>query len=134
MVMNVSNAATDTAALGRGVPGSNVSAASSLPKRQAVAADGQDQDRASRTEPDQVAETTVKAAVMQINDYLQSVQRNLEFSIDESTGCTVVTVRDAATDEVIRQIPPETTLAIMRAFASQEEGGQRGGLLLREQV
>ena len=44
------------------------------------------------------------------------VEQNLLFSIDEDTERTVVKVVDAATDEVIRQIPSEEVLAIAKAL------------------
>ena len=40
---------------------------------------------------------------------------NLEFALDPSTGKTVVSIIDAGTQEVIRQIPSEEMLAIARA-------------------
>jgi flagellar protein FlaG len=133
--MNVSNATTDTAVIGRGVPSSSSPPASALPKRQGVAADGQPPDQpTAATAADQVSETVMQAAVTRLNDYVQDVQRNLEFSIDKDTGCTVVTVRDAETDEVIRQIPPEKMLAVMRALAERESGSPAPGLLVREKA
>ncbi|MDN3518273.1 flagellar protein FlaG [Aquisalimonas lutea] len=51
-------------------------------------------------------------AVQQINDAVQVVRRDLEFSVDDETGKAVVKVLDARSDEVIRQIPAEEILAI----------------------
>jgi flagellar protein FlaG len=132
MVMNVSNAAIDTAAGGRGLPSCTTSAVSGVPKRQGVAAGGQQQDQGSGTDSDQASGTSIKAAVTRLNDFVQNVQRNLEFKIDDATGCTVVTVRDAQTDEVIRQIPPEQILKIMQQLADHGQGETTVGLLLRE--
>jgi flagellar protein FlaG len=56
----------------------------------------------------------VRAAARQIDSYLKSVGRELEFSIDEATGRTVITVRMTATGEVIRQIPNEEVLELAR--------------------
>jgi len=53
-------------------------------------------------------------AVKDINEYVQNVQRDLRFSIDEDSGHTVITVLDGETEEVIRQIPAEEILAIAR--------------------
>ncbi|MDT8310860.1 MAG: flagellar protein FlaG [Methylophaga sp.] len=60
-------------------------------------------------------------AVSQINDYVQNVQRSLQFSIDEPSGRSVVTVIDKETEEVIRQIPIEEVLTIARIIAEQFE-------------
>ncbi len=61
----------------------------------------------------------LESAVSQLNDYVQSIQRSLSFSIEESTGRTVVKVFDSQTDELIRQIPPEETLKIAAALQEQ---------------
>jgi flagellar protein FlaG len=58
-----------------------------------------------------LTEALAKAA-QQIEEYLRSSGRDLEFRIDEATGRTVVSVRDPQTGEVIRQIPSEEALRI----------------------
>lgn len=55
----------------------------------------------------------LEKAVESINDFLQSSKRSLEFSVDETSGRTVIKVMDAEREEVIRQIPPETALELM---------------------
>jgi flagellar protein FlaG len=47
------------------------------------------------------------AAVKELNTAMKVVNTNLSFSIDSVTKQTVVTVTDANTHEVIRQIPSE---------------------------
>ncbi len=56
----------------------------------------------------------VRAAAAQIDSYLKSVGRELEFRVDEDTGMTVVTVRETASGDVIRQIPNEEVLQLAR--------------------
>ncbi len=58
----------------------------------------------------------VKAAVEQIDSYLKSSRRELQFQVDEESGEVIVRVRDAATGEVIRQIPGEEALRVARAL------------------
>jgi flagellar protein FlaG len=60
--------------------------------------------------------SSVKAAAQQIDSYLKSIGRNLDIHVDQDTGRTVVTVRDAATGDVIRQIPNEETLRLARSL------------------
>lgn len=60
----------------------------------------------------------VRAAARQIDSYLKSVGREVEFRVDDETGMTVVTVRETATGEVIRQIPNEEVLQLARRFES----------------
>ncbi|MDR3412056.1 MAG: flagellar protein FlaG [Formivibrio sp.] len=54
----------------------------------------------------------LKAAVQEIEKYVQSIKRNLEFSIDETSGRVVVKVIATATGEVVRQIPTEEVLKL----------------------
>ena len=55
-------------------------------------------------------------AVDQLNGYLEETHRGLRFSIDDNSGRTIVRVVDRETDEVIRQIPSEEMLAMIRHF------------------
>jgi flagellar protein FlaG len=61
-----------------------------------------------------IATKDVKAAVAQINDYVQSVQRDLQFSFDDELGATVVRVIDRRSGELIRQIPNDVALDLAR--------------------
>lgn len=54
----------------------------------------------------------LKIAVQEIEKFVQSVKRNLEFSIDESSGKVVVKVIASGTGEVVRQIPSEEALKL----------------------
>lgn len=70
----------------------------------------------------------MRNAIVNINRYLRDTDRNVQFDVDESTGKTVVSVVDANTHEVIRQMPSEETLAIARAIS------RMSGLLLNERA
>jgi len=63
---------------------------------------------------DQPLLDAMKAAAEQIEAYLKSSGRELEFRVNEDTGRTVITVRDSATGEVIRQIPNDEALRLAR--------------------
>jgi len=52
----------------------------------------------------------------------------LAFSIDDSTGKTIVRITDVQTGEMIRQIPSEEMLAIARSIDKMQ------GLLLQQEV
>jgi len=60
-----------------------------------------------------------QAVVNKIADFAQSIQRDLQFSIDEKLGETVIKVVDSKTHEVIRQIPSKEALAIARHVREQ---------------
>ncbi|MFD2643348.1 flagellar protein FlaG [Pseudomonas japonica] len=58
----------------------------------------------------------LQSAVKALQDYVQSLQRNLEFSMDDSTGTVVVKVVARDSGEVIRQIPSETALELAKSL------------------
>lgn len=64
--------------------------------------------------------------ISQLNNSLQNIQRNLEFSIDNDVGKIVINVKDKETDEVVRQIPSEEFLELARNLhAANERLNQR---------
>jgi flagellar protein FlaG len=63
----------------------------------------------------------LKQAVSQLNDFVQSMQRNLQFSIDKESGAMVVKVIDAKSEKIIRQMPSEETLRLARSLAEQSD-------------
>lgn len=56
----------------------------------------------------------MEAVAQQLRDYLRSNGRDLEFRVDADTHAMVITVREAASGEVIRQIPNEEALQMRR--------------------
>ncbi|WP_219266171.1 flagellar protein FlaG [Pseudomonas sp. Xaverov 259] len=66
-------------------------------------------DSAATVEPQRQA---LEKAVTDIREFVQASQRNLDFSIDDSTGRVVVKVIATDSGEVIRQIPSETALKL----------------------
>ena len=67
-------------------------------------------------------------AVNDLTQNMQNLQRSLEFTVDESSGRTVVTVIDKETQKVIRQIPQKDILAL----ASRIE--KAAGMLVHEEA
>lgn len=54
----------------------------------------------------------VKQAARQLETFMQSMNRYLEFRVDQDSGRTVVTVKDKTTGETIRQIPSEEVMRL----------------------
>ena len=54
------------------------------------------------------------AVAQQLREFLRSNGRDLEFRVDADTDAMVITVREAASGEVIRQIPSEEALQMRR--------------------
>jgi flagellar protein FlaG len=65
-------------------------------------------------------EGEVQKAVDQLNNYIQTVQRDLHFSLDKDSGALVVKVIDSKTDTVIRQMPSEESLKLARHLAEEQ--------------
>jgi flagellar protein FlaG len=76
-----------------------------------------------------VDDAALEAAVSQVADYVQNVQRNLSFSVDKESGHTVVKVIDSKSDEVIRQIPSEELLALARRLTDMNREDVKGVLV-----
>ncbi|TPG78753.1 flagellar protein FlaG [Pseudomonas mandelii] len=70
-----------------------------------------EESKGSQTEQEQL-----KMAVQEIEKFVQSVKRNLEFSIDEPSGKVVVKVIASDSGEVIRQIPNEEVLKLANSL------------------
>jgi flagellar protein FlaG len=60
-------------------------------------------------------EVVAKAAA-DIQQFVQSMGRNLSFSVDEVSGYHVVRVVNPSTGELVRQLPSEELLKIARDF------------------
>ncbi|MBK5416561.1 flagellar protein FlaG [Pseudomonas sp. TH31] len=58
----------------------------------------------------------LKTAVQEIEKFVQSVQRNLEFSIDETSGKVIVKVIASESGEVIRQIPSAEAMKLAESL------------------
>lgn len=55
---------------------------------------------------------SLEKAVSDMQDFVQSVRRDINFQLDDGTGQVVVRVTEAATGDVIRQIPSEEALRL----------------------
>ena len=54
----------------------------------------------------------VETAVASIQDAVQSVRRNVNFSLEDGSGRIVVKVTDAMSGDIIRQMPSEEALRL----------------------
>lgn len=75
-----------------------------------------------------VSPEELKRVVVQANAFIQSVQRNLEFSVDQDTHTMVMKVVDRDSGEVVRQIPPEQALSMLKQL---NEVGSKIGFLFK---
>ena len=59
----------------------------------------------------------LQKAMDDLQRYVDDLGRNLNFSIDDSIDRTIISVRDAKTQELVRQIPGEEVIAMSRQIA-----------------
>lgn len=75
-------------------------------------------NEAKEPRPDQ---ETLDEVVSDMNNLVRELHRELQFSIDDESGETVIKVIDSETDEVVRQIPSEEVVRMRRHL--QEAAG-----------
>lgn len=76
-------------------------------------------------------EPQIEIAVDKLNGFMAEMKRDLEFSFDKDSNRTVVTVRDATTQEVVRQLPSEAALKLAKVLQDTRslDSGSLGQLL-----
>lgn len=101
------------------------STASGQPKKQAspvareVVESGKRLPDRGNVEPPKPKPADVQKAVQQIQNFLSSSQRQLQFRVDDQSGRTIITVINPQTKEVVRQIPDDQVLKLAAAMRQQ---------------
>ena len=110
----------------------NVAAYNAVEESEAPVALGNDNEQVtSRAELEQ--------AVSDINTYVQTINRELQFRVDDvlPLGRTIVTVIDADTEETIREFPSKEALALahrLKDEAAEAVQSQIEGLIISAQA
>ena len=91
-----------------------------------VAADQVAQAVAQQSKSAAEQSASLEQAMKQLEATVQAKANNLQFSVDDTTGKTVVRVIDSSSGSTIRQIPSEEALAIAQDIERMK------GLLLRD--
>lgn len=68
-------------------------------------------------EPGAASPERIQEAVSSIQEFVQSVRRDINFSLDDSSGRVVVKVTDTKSGDVIRQIPSEEALKLAESLS-----------------
>lgn len=76
----------------------------------------------SRQSSPKVNAQLLAAAIEQLNSLAEAQRRELQFSIDEPTGKTIVKVFDSSSQELIRQIPAKEVLELAERFGEGDTG------------
>lgn len=79
---------------------------------------------ARRSDTPQASAEQVRSAVAEIERIVQMSARNLQFSIDDDSGKTIVSVIDKNTGDLVRQIPSKELMEIAKSV------GRMQGLLV----
>ena len=76
--------------------------------------------------------------IQDLSQYNQSIERTLQFNVDEELGVTVVKVLDKETNELVRQFPQEEILNFSRKLKELNEENMNNtntkGFFLQEKV
>jgi flagellar protein FlaG len=73
-------------------------------------------------------EQKLKDAADKANEFVKSINQELQFSVDKDTGQTVVKVMDKQSGDVIRQIPSKEMLELAKAMDTIQ------GFIIRKQA
>lgn len=63
------------------------------------------------------SQSELLAAVSDMNDFVQSVNRNIDFQLDDDSGKVIVSITDRETGGIIRQIPSEEALKLAESLS-----------------
>ncbi len=79
--------------------------------------------------PEQPSREQIQKAIEAVQKSVsQSASNNLQFSVDDDTGQTIIRVTDVQTGELIRQIPSKEMVELAKALDRMQ------GALLRQQA
>lgn len=77
----------------------------------------------------------IESALGEVSEFVQSQNRNLNFSYNEDSNQSVVKVTDSETGELIRQIPSEEVLRLSERIKDlQSDVGATVGVLFNKEV
>ena len=118
--------------------GSGRSAVAAETRQATTELQAEQRQAAADVKPQEPALGEVSQAVSEINDYLQSVNRELRFRVDEALplGRAVISIIDSDTQETIREIPSKEALALAQRLQEERlsETANVGGLCISDQA
>ena len=85
----------------------------------------------SQLQPDNAApmdQQQLEDTLASLQDATQALQRDLSFSLDDSSGQVIVKVTDTASGKIVRQMPTEEALRMMQSLDEMR------GLLFKSQA
>jgi len=97
-------------------------------QRSVAAKDEGTTSTASSVKNTQETPNSIQEATKRLQDFVSTVRSDIQFSMDQDSGKTVVKVMDSNTKEVIRQFPSEEALELAKALDRFQ------GLLVKQQA
>lgn len=79
------------------------------------------EEKVEQVQAESVSTKDLQSAVANVEGYVQSLQRDLQFTVDEDLDQTVVKVLDSDSGEIIRQIPEDIFLELARRLKDDGE-------------
>ena len=77
----------------------------------------------------EVSREKIDKVVSELKDFVQTMQRDLNFHVDDATGRVVIRVVDVSTNKVVRQIPEEEVLNLARRLEEMLDDMPKGVLI-----
>ncbi len=65
------------------------------------------------------SEDDLQHAVTKLNNFVQTINKSLQFSVDKESGIMITKVVDSETKKVIWQMPTEDTIKLARSLTSE---------------
>lgn len=97
-------------------------------QRPAGTTPGEGQTATSKEKTTESTQQSIQEATKRLQDFVSGVRGDIQFSLDQDSGKTVVKVIDSGTREVIRQFPSEEALELAKALDRFQ------GLLVKQQA
>lgn len=114
------------------VPAVKSAEKSAEPEKGSVSNDSKISDEQSKSQtefaPEQLERGQLESVAQQLQDFMQSMNRSVQFQVDEESGRDVIRVLDKQSGEVIKQYPSEEVLDLVSKLS------QSAGLLFDEEV
>ena len=115
--MEVNNRVSSPQMQPQSAPAANKAAKAAAPAVSAAAPKPLSLPDKAKIEVPEFEPKDLQKAMDDLQRYVDDLGRNLNFSIDDSIDRTIISVRDAKTQELVRQIPGEEVIAMSRQIA-----------------
>ena len=83
-------------------------------------------------EPAQVSRGKIDKVVSKLRDLVQTMRRDLNIHVDDTTGRVDISVIETSTNKVVRQIPGEEVLSLARRLDDMLDDMPKGILIQSE--